>query len=303
MDTAIEEAIFDKNIQIKTQDEAGNLTTEMQAFMNQEMENIRAYCRQGLKVSGHDDVPIYCISNRQKDRFEFSKLVLDVASHLPDIQKDALTLSVNIFTEEVFQAKKKILKKKIKYYAAISGVAGAIPVPGVDLLVDIPLILSKIKFFKQQFNIDFEEDSNGNFLKKSFKRILDNFRPNNENDEDQEILTERKYLVIPENEGEGASDESKKKLFKVKSLLHGIVEVGTLSYVTTILARYVVVEALEETTKIAAVATFGILAGVASLIGGALSFGVTYHLLSSELDKIEKFANEAAKLKIEDMMK
>ena len=303
MDTAIEEAMFDKNIKIKKEDEAGNLTREMQAFMNQEMEIIRGYCRKGLEASGHDDVPIYCISNRQKDRFEFSKLVLDIASHLSEIQKDAFTLSANIFTEEVFKAKKKILKKKIKYYAAISGAAGAIPLPGVDLLIDIPLILSKIKFFKQQFNIDYEEDPNGGIFKKSFKKIFNKFKPNTENEEDHEIVREKKYFVIAENKTGEVLDESTTNSFTAKSLLRRIVEVGTVSYVTTILARYVVVEALEETTKVAAVASFGILAGVASLIGGTLSFGVTYHLLSSELDKIEKLAIEAAKLKIEDMMK
>ena len=303
MDRAIEEAMNDNNMQIKETDEAGNLTEEMKEFMDQEIENVKTYCRQKLKKSKHDDVPIYCISNRHKDRFEFSKLVLDIGEHLPEIQKDAITLSVNIFTEEVFKAKKKILKKKIKYFAGISGAAGAIPFPGVDLLIDIPLIVSTIKFFKQQFNIDYEKDPDGGFLKISLRKIRNKLRSNTENEEDQEILTNRIHFQISKNETEGLSDEFKEKLLYAKSLLHRIVEVSTISYVTAILARYVVVEVLEETTKIAAVATFGILAGVASLIGGTLSFGVTYHLLSSELDKIEKLANEAVKLKIEDMIK
>ena len=303
MDRAIEEAMNDNNMQINETDEAGNLTEEMKEFMDQEIENVKTYCRQKLKKSKHDDVPIYCISNRHKDRFEFSKLVLDIGEHLPEIQKDAITLSVNIFTEEVFKAKKKILKKKIKYFAGISGAAGAIPFPGVDLLIDIPLIVSTIKFFKQQFNIDYEKGTDGGFLKTSLREIRNKLRSNTENEEDQEILTNRIHFQISKNETEGLSDEFKEKLLSAKSLLRRIVEVSTISYVTAILARYVVVEVLEETTKIAAVATFGILAGVASLIGGTLSFGVTYHLLSSELDKIEKLANEAVKLKIEDMIK
>ena len=303
MDRAIEEAMFDNNMQIRETDEAGKLTEEMKEFMNQEMEKVKAYCREELKKRNHDDVPIYCISNRHKDRFEFSKLIVDIGENLPEIQKDALTLSTNIFTEEVFKAKKKILKKKIMCVAGISGAAGAIPVPGIDLIIDIPLILSTIKFFKQQFNIDYEKDPHGGFFKKSLKKIRNKFRSNTENAEDQEILTDKLHFQISENETEGLSDESKRNIFDANSLLHRIVQLDTRKYVTALLLRYAVAGALEETTKIAAVATLGIFAGVASLIGGALSFGVTYHLLSSELDKIEKLANEAVKLKIEDMIK
>lgn len=150
MDIAVKDAMYDKNVKIRKKDDAGNLTSEMKAFMDQEIEETRDYCRESLKFSNNDDVPIYCISNRFRESYEFPKLLLDIASHLPEIQNQALALSANFFTEEYFKAKKNILKKKIKYYAAISGLAGAIPIPGLDLLINIPLIMNKLKFFKQQ---------------------------------------------------------------------------------------------------------------------------------------------------------
>ena len=59
---------------------------------------------------------------------------------------------------------------------------------------------------------------------------------------------------------------------------------------------------MEQVTKVAALATLGILTAVASAIGGTVSFALTYRLLSTELDKIEKLANEAVKSKIEMML-
>lgn len=269
MDIAVKDAMYDKNVKIRKKDDAGNLTSEMKAFMDQEIEETRDYCREKLTFSNNDDVPIYCISNRFRDSYEFPKLLLDIASHLPEIQHQALVLSANFFTEEYFKAKKNILKKKIKYYAAISGLAGAISIPGLDLFINIPLIMNRLKFFKQQFNIDYEEDSDGDVYKNHKKMFFTG---------------------------------SEEQIKKVRGILSQITAVGTASSLTAILVKWGVTEAVEQVTKVAAFVTFGILAAVASAIGGTVSFALTYHLLSTELDKIEKLANEAVKSKIEMML-
>ena len=315
MDNAVREAMYDNNIHLTEKDEAGNLTNEMKEFMKNEMEEVRAYCRRGLECSKNSDVPIYCISNHFSDRFEFSKLILDMASHLPEIQKQALTLSTSIYTEEIFRAKKRILKKKIKYYAALSGLAGAVPVPGVDLVVDIPLIMSVLKSFKQQFDIDYEKDPDGGFFKKRYKNICGKFKNSTENKEGQNMMADLQFCDISGNVTEGVSTESedtsteedvkgiKKEISGVLSLLGRIAEIGTKSYVTTILGRWVATEVVEETAKVAAVATLGIALAVTSVIGGTISFASTYYLLSAELDKIEELANEVAKVKVEKMIR
>ena len=269
MDIAVNEALYDKNVKIRQTDDAGNLTREMKTFMNQEMEETRDYARDRLKFSNNDDVPIYCISNRFRERYEFPKLLLDIASHLPEIQKQALTLSTNFFTEEYFKAKKKILKEKIIGYAALAGLAGAIPIPGIDLLVDVPFILNILKSFKQQFNIDYEKDSDGGFSK-DHKKV---------------------FFTV-----------SGDKMLEVKQILSGIAKLGTSSSLNAAFVNWAGTGVLHAATKAASVASLGILAAVASVIGGTISFAFTYHLLSTELDKIEKLANEAVKLKIEKML-
>ena len=314
MDNAVKESMYDNNIHIREKDEAGNLTNEMKEFIYKEVEEVRTYCRRGLEFSKNDDVPIYCISNHFPERFEFSKLILDMGSHLPEIQKQALTLSTIICTEEIFRAKKEILKKKIKYYAALSGLAGAIPVPGIDLLVDVPLIMCTLKSFKQQFDIDYEKDPDGGFFKRRFKDVCDKLKSSTENEENQEMVTDLQFCDISGNAGvsEGGFIESEdtgtKEHVKVTKkivlpLLDCIAKIGTKSYVNAILAKWTATQIVEETAKVAAAATLGITLAVSSVIGGTYSFFTTYYLLSTELNKIEKLANEVTKLKIENLLR
>lgn len=78
MDYSVKQAVDDRNIQITEIDEVGNLTDEMKAFMDQETEEIRAYCRTQLEFSGKENVPIYCFSNKFPDRFESFKILFQI---------------------------------------------------------------------------------------------------------------------------------------------------------------------------------------------------------------------------------
>ena len=171
MDNAVREAMFDKNVKIREEDETGNLTDEVKAFMNQQMEDARAYSRESLKHSGNEDVPIYCISNYFPDRYEFSKLILDIVSHLLEVQKQLLISSRNTFSGEVLKAKQKILKKQTKYHAALSGLLAAIPAPGVNLLLDVPLVVNTLTSLEQDIDKDYKIDPDSYFFKKGYKKI------------------------------------------------------------------------------------------------------------------------------------
>ena len=171
MDNAVREAMFDYNVKVREKDEAGNLTNEMNAFMNQQMEEAKAYSRESLKCSGNEDVPIYCISNYFPDRYEFSKLILDIVAHLLEAQRQVLTFSRNIFSNEALMAKEKILKKQTKYHAALSGLIAAVPTPGVNLLLDVPLIVNTLTSIDQDIEKDYEINPDSPFLKKKYKKI------------------------------------------------------------------------------------------------------------------------------------
>ena len=150
MDRALEEEQRDNDVIIKEKNEEGELTEEMETFMR----GIREYCVKGLQFSNNEKVEIYLVSNWYPEKFEFSKLVLAMSNHFSDIQREAFLFSTNMATEEIYKAKKEILRKRIIHVALGSGVAGAVPIPGSGLLVDIPLIMREIQFYKVQFNLD-----------------------------------------------------------------------------------------------------------------------------------------------------
>ena len=150
MDRTLEEEERDNDVKIEEKDEKGEFTTEMVTFMT----NIREYCCKGLKFSNIEDVPIYLISNWHPERFEFSKLLVAMSNQFSTIQKEAFLYSTNVETEEIYKAKKEILQKRIVYAALGSGIAGAVPIPGTGLVVDITLIMREIGFYKAQFNLD-----------------------------------------------------------------------------------------------------------------------------------------------------
>lgn len=91
---------------------------------------------------------------------------------------------------------------------------------------------------------------------------------------------------------------SEEQIREARRILSQITATGTAPSIVAILVK----SAVEQVAKVTAVATFGILAAVASAIGGTTSFALTCHMLSTELDKIEKLANEAVKSKIEMML-
>ena len=247
MDRALEEEESDERMKIKERDQDGNLSNEMKTFMN----DMRDDCAKGLQFTSQTIIPIYLVSNWYPERFEFSKLILAISDYFPGIQKEALLLSTNLCTGEIFKAKKKIMKKRILYAALLSGAAGAVPIPGSGLAVDVPLVINEIKFYKEQFNLD---------------------APNLETDLNNE---------------------------KLASLVKSIASIGTKSYVLGVVAKTVVSEVVEESSKTLSWVTLGI----TSVVSAAASFGSTYYILTKELEEIADLSKKYLDLKVETMMR
>lgn len=66
------------------------------------------------------------------------------------------------------------MQRRILYAALLSGAAGAVPIPGSGLAVDVLLVINEIKFYKEQFNLDapdLETDLNNEKLASPLKSI------------------------------------------------------------------------------------------------------------------------------------
>lgn len=139
-----------KKIKIEEKNEQGEITEEMKALM----EKVRGECVEGLEIRSEEKNQIFIISNWHSDMFEFSKLVVAISSDLSELQRETFLYSTRTETKEIYEAKKKALKKRIIFVSFCSGVAGAVPIPGSSLVVDTSLVMREIKFYKAQFNLD-----------------------------------------------------------------------------------------------------------------------------------------------------
>ena len=245
MDRALEEEEFDKRISIKERDLNGNPSEQMKGFMNE----MRNYCATELELTSQTQIPIYLVSNWYPERFEFTDLILSISKRLPELQKEALLLSTKLCTENIFKAKKEILKKRVLFAALLSGAAAAVPIPGTGWFVDVPLIICEVKFYKEQFGLDAANLNTGN--------------------EKHENI--RKYMA----------------------------SVGTKRYVLGLLAKNAVSDAVEITSQ----ALSWVSLGITSALSAAASFGSTFYILTTELDKIADLSKTYLDLKVEAMMR
>ena len=83
---------------------------DIEAMINR----IRADCYKNVEAFGIDKDKIFLISNYQRDKWDFSRLVHAILKQLPGNQKEALTLSLRILSEDIF-------KKKLKSYEVCMG--------------------------------------------------------------------------------------------------------------------------------------------------------------------------------------
>ena len=233
MDETVRGAMRNKNVEFKTNEGHGNSTKELEIFENQVMQDVKAYCRKKLDASQNGDAEVYLISNHFPEKFEFTKLILELQNHLPHIQKEALIFSIKSIFLENIKNKKSLLQKRIKNIATLSGIAGTNPIPLLSFSANIPLIMGELNFYKKQFQIDNENYSHGDISKKAYnKQVL-----------------------------------------------------------ATALEKFTKITAVKEAVK--AITDEFTPTTVNAAIGGALSFVATYHFLSTELDNLEKLAEEA----------
>lgn len=99
---------------------------------------------------------IYVISNVYRDRFDFPRLLEDIILAVPALKKQSLALTLSGFSEHLIEMKKDALKPRLWKAAALSGSAGAVPVPGIGIPVDIGIFVHETRFYCKVFGLNKE---------------------------------------------------------------------------------------------------------------------------------------------------
>jgi len=117
------------------------------------LKQIRTNCLQKLGDSLKKEENVFLISNHYTEKWEFARLNQAILDAMPEYEQESLTLSLGNRSTDMLKRKVKILKRRVKIVSALSGVAGAVPLPGLSVAVDMALIIHELKFYKSQLGI------------------------------------------------------------------------------------------------------------------------------------------------------
>ncbi|KQS89168.1 GTP-binding protein [Chryseobacterium sp. Leaf394] len=91
---------------------------------------------QGIKSSG-----IYLVSAENPFKYDFNKLIEDIAKNLNKIKKERFIADVTASSTRMITEKRVVAEKIVSRYAALSAANGLNPIPGLDISVDIGLLV------------------------------------------------------------------------------------------------------------------------------------------------------------------
>uniref|UniRef100_UPI00398EEA6F interferon-inducible GTPase 5-like n=1 Tax=Pristiophorus japonicus TaxID=55135 RepID=UPI00398EEA6F len=120
----------------------------------EELEKIRNDCVSKLLEAGIPSPNVFLISSFDLNLYDFNLLNEALEDNLPDIKKSVFILALPNLNEEIVEKKRKELRKRVWMLATLSGVVGAVPVPGISLACDIAILVGGIIHFRKCLGLD-----------------------------------------------------------------------------------------------------------------------------------------------------
>ncbi|XP_071180038.1 T-cell-specific guanine nucleotide triphosphate-binding protein 2-like [Mytilus edulis] len=107
-----------------------------------------------------DDVDIFFISGKKRSIGEMDKLDKHIKKSLSSINVDkcqAVVYSFGSMSKIMIEEKYKSLRKRVVAVTAWTSMIAAIPVPGLDIVINIEILLNEIKHYVKVFGLDEKE--------------------------------------------------------------------------------------------------------------------------------------------------
>lgn len=97
---------------------------------------------------------IYLTSAEYPQRYDLNKLLFDISKKLSEFKKQRFIADIAITSTEILEEKVKIATNISAKYAALSAANGLNPIPGLDIAVDVSLLLKMIKDITDMFGLN-----------------------------------------------------------------------------------------------------------------------------------------------------
>lgn len=97
---------------------------------------------------------IYLISSREPLKMDLSILLIDIESNLTGIKKQRFMADVAPLNEQILEEKSVIAKKAVVYGASAAAINGINPIPGLDIGLDIAILIKMSKEIESIYGLD-----------------------------------------------------------------------------------------------------------------------------------------------------
>ncbi|XP_056331853.1 uncharacterized protein LOC130243629 [Danio aesculapii] len=118
------------------------------------LSHIRENCHRNLKDM--DDPHAFLICSFELHKYDFQTFVDTLKKQLPDHKRDALILSLPIYSSKILEEKINIFMKQTWSAAVASGSVAVVPVPGLSMACDAAILLGFFTKCYYAFGLDEE---------------------------------------------------------------------------------------------------------------------------------------------------
>lgn len=103
------------------------------------------------------ETSIFFISGRFTDVGEFTQLLTHIEKNIPSLKFESILFSISAISKEVIEMKYQKLKSRVKIVTVGAAAISAEPIPGIDLAINLKLIINELKHFIKTFGISMNE--------------------------------------------------------------------------------------------------------------------------------------------------
>lgn len=122
----------------------------------------------GFRIKG-----IYLTSSDFPNEYNLSKLLEDIYSSLSNFKKERFVADINITSQNILLEKRKLADKIVSRYSALAAGNGLNPIPGLDVGVDVALMIKLSKEIQTIYGLNEEQQEyNMQLLDKKSAKLI-----------------------------------------------------------------------------------------------------------------------------------
>lgn len=118
---------------------------------DREVEDLECEVTENVVQQIGEDHPVFFTSCRLNTGL--AELETAIRTRLDPAKKDRWVRAAKAYTREFLEEKRELCERRLTWAAAASAASGTIPIPGANLAVDVPVLVSFFKFVRDTYGL------------------------------------------------------------------------------------------------------------------------------------------------------